>query len=143
MGLFIDTFTHFPQSLFGLAVPDLGVDSKFLGSHMPTYTVTDNSYEYDGSAIKYNIIYTKAQSHRFIALIRIGWARWHQILLSGTKRNTTYDVEWDREILGIRQNGNWRDISHKLEWASGMTYCRAGSLDISVLGYVLSRLCLF
>ncbi len=40
MGLFIDAFTLFPQSLFGLAVLDLGARLDVLSSHMCIYTVT-------------------------------------------------------------------------------------------------------
>ncbi len=40
MGLFIDAFTLFPRSLFGLAVPDLGARLEVPSSHMRIYSVT-------------------------------------------------------------------------------------------------------
>jgi hypothetical protein len=50
MRLFVDAFTLFPQSLFGLAVPNLGALLGVLSPHTHSYTATNNYHIYDGIA---------------------------------------------------------------------------------------------
>ncbi len=51
MGLFIDAFTFFPWSLFGLAVLDLGDWSKISSLSVCTYTVISTT-KHDRIAIR-------------------------------------------------------------------------------------------